>query len=102
MATLNYWTGTAWEQISTGSSGGGAPGPAGKDGQSVAVFVQPGQPTPTREGDVWLFNGIVQRASDFPPMPESPPAVVSQLPESQPATVTQTTEPNPLIVLSLE
>jgi hypothetical protein len=53
---LYYWDGTQWQPVSSGG-GGGTPGPAGPPGpagESVNVFVQPTQPTPTREGDFWI------------------------------------------------
>jgi hypothetical protein len=86
MSVLYYWTGTKWEPISSG--GGGAVGPAGPpgaDGQSVEVFgPQPAPPTPIRKGDVWLFDGVIQRADEFEQLPpDVPPNVVSLREETE-------------------
>jgi hypothetical protein len=82
MSALYYWDGAEWKPISTGG-GGGVPGPAGPPGESVEVFgPQAGPPVPNRKGDVWLFDGIVQRSEDFPPMPPCTPPVVKNLKET--------------------
>lgn len=63
MASLNYWSGTAWKPVAGGTAVG-VPGPAGADGKSVKVSgPQVAQPVPERNGDVWLVDAVVVKST---------------------------------------
>lgn len=93
MAALFYWTGVAWEPISTGGGGGGGigpPGPPGADGISITVSgPQPTAPTNPRKGDQWIAGAAYRTAEnvtvEVPPPVE--PITVTLLPDP-PKTVT--------------